>query len=136
MKFLRKALFLAVSAVMLLMLAGCNIPKVQKVNADEVKAYADPMIDKIFDAVNNNDLSLISDELDPEMKEALTEEKFAEIVKALGQCESKGFVGADGLDGYTRAFYKASCSSFKEDAIITVVFSKAGDKKVAGLFYR
>ena len=67
------------------------------------------------------------------MKESLTEEKFNEIVNQLGECEGQGITGADSVQGFTRAYYKAKSSKLAE-VTFTIVFS--GDKKVSGLFYK
>lgn len=136
MKKLNKAMLFIIIAGLLAYLAGCNVPKVEKVNADEVKVYADPAIEKILAGISEKNYAMFSEDFDQQMKNALSEEKFTEIVNQLGECEAKGIIGADNVQGYTRAYYKAKSSKISNEVTFTIVFSAAGDKKVSGLFYK
>ena len=136
MKKFRMAIVFGLVAGLLLVFAGCTAPDVEKVNVDEVKAYADAAAEKIFTGINEKNYAKFSEDFDQTMKNAVTEAKFNEITTQLGQCESKGIIGADKTQGYTRAFYKASSSAFSRDLTFTIVFSTTGDKKVSGFFYK
>lgn len=136
MEAFRKVLLFTVMAVLLAAIAGCNVPKVEKVNVDEVKVYADPAAEKILSGINEKNYAKFSEDFDQKMKEALSEEKFNEIIEQLGQCESLGITGADSVQGYTRAFYSVKSSKFSGELTFTIVFSPSSDKKVAGLFYK
>ncbi len=133
MKIIQRALVFLVLAGLLTSLAGCNAPKVEAANADEVKVYADPAAEKIFAGISEKNYAGFSEDFDQKMKESLTEEKFNEIVNQLGECEGQGITGADSVQGFTRAYYKAKSSKLAE-VTFTIVFS--GDKKVSGLFYK
>lgn len=122
--------------VMVSGIAGCTAPNVEKVNADEVKAYSDAVIENMLAGINGKDYAKFSADFDQQMKNAVTETKFLEICNQLGECQSKGITGADKYQGYTRAYYKGSSSAMSRDVTFTVVLSAAGDKKVSGFFYK
>ncbi len=136
MEKFRKIAVLGLVAGLLFVFAGCTAPDVEKVNVEEVKVYADPIAEKIFTGINEKNYAKFSEDFDQTMKDAVTDAKFNEIIKQLGECESKGIIGADKAQGYTRALYKASSSGFSRDLTFTIVFSAEGDKKVSGFFYK
>jgi len=121
---------------LILVLAGCTAPNAEKVSADEVKAYADAVVDKMLAGINEKDYAKFSGDFDQQMKDAVTEAKFGEIYNQLGECESKGIISADKYQGYTRAYYKGKSSGMSRDVTFTIVFSASGDKKVSGFFYK
>lgn len=136
MRIFKKAVLFIAAAGLFFTFAGCAASNVEKVNVDEVKAYADAVVEKMFAGINEKDYIKFTQDFDQQMKNAVTEAKFSEIFNQLGKCESKGIIGADKYKGYTRAYYRGKSSGLSRDATFTIVFSATGDKKVSGFFYK
>ena len=64
MKIIQRALVFLVLAGLLTSLAGCNAPKVEAANADEVKVYADPAAEKIFGGISVKNYGGFSEDFD------------------------------------------------------------------------
>lgn len=136
MKKVNKVILSIIIISLTLFLIGCTGQKVEKISIDEVKDYADAAAEKIFTGISEENYSLFSEDFDQPMIDALTEQKFKEIVSQLGKYESKEIIGADRVQGYTRAHYKTKFSKFSNDLLFTVVFSEADEMKVSGLFFK
>lgn len=136
MKLIKKTFIFITVTALILALTGCSSPKIEKVNVDEVKVYADPSSEKIFTGISEGDYGLFSGDFDEQMANAITEAKFKEIVSQLGKCESGEIIAADRVQGYTRAYYKTKFSKNSKDVTFTIVFSETDNRKVSGLFYR
>lgn len=134
MKSRNKLIFLVI--LMVFTLIGCSTQNVEKVDLEEVREYANPAAEKIFTGINDRDYDMFTEDFDNQMKAALTEEKFNEIVKQLGSYESKELIGADRTDGFTRVYYSAKFSNFSKNLTFTIVFSDNENNKVSGLFYK
>lgn len=134
MKSRNKLIFLVI--LMVFTLIGCSTQNVEKVDLEEVREYANPAAEKIFTGINDRDYDMFTEDFDNQMKAALTEEKFNEIVEQLGSYESKELIGADRTDGFTRVYYSAKFSNFSKNLTFTIVFSDNEDNKVSGLFYK
>jgi hypothetical protein len=136
LKIIKRA-FLCISIIVVLIVpVACGGPKVEKVDASEVKIYADPAAKKIFTGISEENYDMFSEDFDEQMKSALSESKFREIVSQLGKFESMEIIGADRVQGYTRAYYKGKFSKFSKELTFTVVFSPSGNKRISGLFYK
>lgn len=133
---IKKILLFTAIAGLLFAFTGCGGPKVEKVDTDEVKEYADSAAEKIFTGISEENITLLSEDFDQQMTDAFTETKFKDIVDQLGKYESKEIIGADSVQGYTRVYYKTKFSKISNDVTFTIVFSETGDKKVSGLFYK
>jgi len=136
MKKIGKIILFILTICIFFSATGCNVPKAEKVNVSDIKVAADTAAEKIFTGISEEDYAKFSEDFDAQMKSALAETKFKEIVGQLGTYESKEIIGADKMQGYTRAYYKTKFSKFSRDLTFTVVFSTAGDYKVSGLFYK
>lgn len=135
MKINNKFVLSIIIISLMVFLIGCTGQKVEKISIDDIKDYADAAAEKIFIGISEEDYSMFSEDFDEQMSNALTEQKFKEIVNQLGRYESKEIVGADRVQGYTRAHYKTKFSKISNDVLFTVVFSEADEIKVSGLFY-
>lgn len=137
MKIAKKITLFLVIAMLICALAGCSgAPKTEKVNAEDISSYTDPAAEKIFTGISEADYAKFSEDFDEQMKAALPESKLKDITEQLGTYESKELAGADKADGYIRAFYKAKFSKIDKELTFTIVFSKDGNQKVSGLFYK
>lgn len=136
MKKNSKNFLLVIIFSLLFLLVGCSGQKIETINVDEVKEYADTAAEKIFNAINEENYSMFSEDFDEQMSAALTEEKFNQIVAQLGKYESGEITGADRVDTYTRVYYKTRFSKISKDVTFTIVFSGTEEKKVSGLFYK
>lgn len=136
MKKNSKNFLLVIIFSLLFLLVGCSGQKIETINVDEVKEYADTAAEKIFNAINEENYGMFSEDFDEQMSAALTEEKFNQIVAQLGKYESGEITGADKVDTYTRVYYKTRFSKISKDVTFTIVFSGTEEKRVSGLFYK
>ena len=116
--------------------AGNENVQIEKVNVNEIREFADAAAEKIFKGISEENFGMFSEDFDDQMKKALTEKEFKQIVNQLGKYESKELIDADRVQGYTRAYYKTKFSKISKDVLFTVVFNEADEIKVSGLFYK
>jgi hypothetical protein len=121
--------------------AGCapQQPKSEKIDTSQVKDFADDAAERMLTAINEKDYVKFSVDFDKQMKDAMTEQKFNEMLGQIqtqfGDYESKELSGADKTQGYTRAFYSTKFSKSDKKATVTVVFSSSDGKMLISGFF-
>jgi S-ribosylhomocysteine lyase LuxS involved in autoinducer biosynthesis len=119
--------------------AGCS----KKISETDV-SYAGPILDNVLSGINNKDYEKFSKDFSSQMKDALTKEKFNELVSLLeskiGSYKEKSFSGAANMKKNNKTLtvivYKAKYSKETKDVQITVTFSDNNGKKIIeGLYF-
>ena len=107
-------------------------------DVEQVRGYADPITENMLMAMNEGDYVRYSEDFDPAMKNAMTEEIFnktsAGIRSEIGDYVSKEFWKAESKDQYTIVYYKARFTDEPGDVTVKVAFQEiGGEMKVSGL---
>lgn len=142
MKIIKKAVCVILSACLLFSLASCSSqPQSQKIDTSEVTGYSDAAVERMLTAINEKDYTKFSQDFDGPMKNALTEQKFNDVVNQMqnlyGNYQSKEIAGAEKTEKYTRAFYNCKYSKIEKIVTVTIVFSQSDGKTfISGFFYK
>lgn len=123
--------------------AACSaLPQISAVEGaerDQAVALAEPMADVIFQGMNTADYTLFAQDFDDEMKKALTEAAFNEMMQAftpkIGAYQSREVVKVEVIDEVVYVIsYQARFE--KEDAVAVRLSVRKGDPaQVAGLYF-
>ena len=105
---------------------------------DQVRGYADPIIEQILVAMNDDYYARYSEDFDQTLKNAMPEAVFNEtnamITSKIGDYVSKEFWKVESKDQYTIVHYKAEFTDEPTDVTIQIVFQEInGEMKVSGL---
>lgn len=122
---------------------GCvdkNGIKVDDVDLNQVRGYADPITEQILVALNEDYYARYSEDFDQKMKNAMPEAVFNEtnamITSKIGDYVSKEFWKTESKGNYTIVHYKAEFTDEPTDVTIRVVFREIdGEMKVSGLLF-
>jgi ABC-type glycerol-3-phosphate transport system substrate-binding protein len=134
-KFIRLTVL---ALVMIILLTGC----VKTVNLDEVRKYADPATENILLAMNEQNYANFIKDFDNQMKEAIPESKFPEIVNDINgkvgnyMEGSKVLKSAIDQNGIITVIYVAKFTEEQNDVTVRTVFKDVdGEMKVTGLWF-
>lgn len=130
----------AILAVLLLALSPA-VAAVVGQNDKEVRAIADPILETVLKGFNDGNYALYSQYFDATMKDAMPEQKFQEvrgdILKKLGEYQSRSYLGHQTKDNFTVVLWNGRFSKSKDDVMIKLVLSKRDDKvEAAGLWFQ
>ena len=111
-----------------------------RLDTDEVRAYADPMTEDMLVAMNEEDYALFSEHLDETMKAAIPEEHFGEFVElfkdTIGDYVSKDFLNAGQREGGILVSYEAEYTDEPDDVVVQVFFLEVdGEMHVLGIWF-
>ena len=119
------------------LLSGCAA----SLNHSDVASFADPMTENLLIAMNANNYSAFSKDLDSAMKNAVPKDKFPALISQIeGKIgkyvpNSKQFVKAYKTGKFTNVVYKAKFTN-ESSVTVRVVFDKEGGVfKVSGLWF-
>lgn len=127
--------------ILFILTAGCTAK--QEVNylstdeTDRVAAYTDNSASNIINAIAANDYDLFITDFDTKMKEALTEDQFASIVKMYGkngEPESILLLNVEDRDQFYGANYGVTYP--KAALTMLIVVSKSEPAVVSGLWFK
>jgi len=125
MKTWRRVVCLA--AVMLLVVVGlvACAPSARDIPADEaevLRGELEPMVDNLLAGLEGGDYAAFSRDFDAQMREAMTEAKFADLRaqfdEKLGRYQARQFVKAEEIKGFTALIYDAR---FEDEEQVTAV---------------
>jgi len=142
MKTWRRVVCLA--AVMLLVVVGlvACAPSARAIPADEaevLRGELEPKVDNLLDGLENGDYAAFTRDFDAQMREAMTEAKFADLRaqfdEKLGRYQARQFVKAEEIKGFTALIYDARFED-EEQVTVRVVFRQQdGQWLVTGLWF-
>lgn len=131
----RKFLLLLTNVLLLFILAGCA----KAVNYNNVKDYADPIVNSILTSINNLDYNTFSSYLSDDMKESYTLSAFqsetANIINNEGTFESAEFYAGEERGNYIYLIYDVKFSSNDETTPISITFEKNDEEHKVQQFY-
>ena len=137
----RKASFIAACLVFLilpLVTLACAPPT--PINQSDV-AYADPIVENMLQAMNQEDYAKFSADFDDEMKKAIPESAFKDletlIKTKIGDYEtgSKKYMRAELKSGYIVVYYAADYTNETVAVVVTTSFRDVGGKNLVGGFF-
>jgi len=124
--------------IVLILSFGCA----PKVDVEEARSYGDPMTENLLVAINENDYTKFSKDLDNAMKTALPESAFSDFISQINGrvgnyvIGSKEFREAYMTEQYINIVYKTQFTEESEEVTVRVVFVKAdGETKISGLWF-
>jgi hypothetical protein len=125
-------LFLVVTIISVLLLAGCQPPKPAALSEGQVTQATENILKAIHEGNYQNFVQDFSDQ----MKSAFPESEFTKLCDLLqnasGNYVSCSAPSLSNNQGY--ALYRSSCKFDKEDVLVTITIKFGGDK-VEGLFF-
>jgi len=112
----------------------------QPVDEMSLRIYADPMTERLLQALSTGNYSSFSADFDPAMKSGIPEQTFASMVSTfhskVGNYTSKAFVRGEALQGFMIAYYSAAFTGEPANVSVKVVFSSGGGPaKISGLWF-
>ncbi len=135
---MRKVFLVTLLIASLVVFNGCA----KKVDASQVRSFADPMTENLLIAMNNKDYRMFSRDFDSKMKQAIPESRFYTLVKQVnGKIgmyipNSKQFYRAYKTGKFTTVVYKAKFSRESSPVTVRVVFDvESGKEKISGLWF-
>ncbi|MCD6107828.1 MAG: DUF3887 domain-containing protein [Caldisericaceae bacterium] len=124
--------------IVLILSFGCA----PKVDVEEARSYGDPMTENLLVAINENDYTKFSKDLDNAMKTALPESAFSDFISQINGrvgnyvIGSKEFREAYMTEQYINIVYKTQFTEESEEVTVRVVFVKTdGETKISGLWF-
>ncbi|MBM4283917.1 MAG: DUF3887 domain-containing protein [Deltaproteobacteria bacterium] len=134
---LRKLLPLILVVTLVLPASGAVVGQ----NDQEVKAAADPILDRLLAGLQENDYQAYSQDFDDTLKEAVSEKKFqqvrTQIMNKLGKLQSRTFLGSLKQNNMSVVLYRATFERSENDVLIKMVVSKRKDRiLVTGLWFQ
>lgn len=111
------------------------------IDIDEVRAYADLMTEDILVAMNEGDYEQFSEGFSADMKEAMPQAVFDDVIRgriqgAVGEYMSKGFLRAERHDAGVLVSYEADFTEEPDAVIVRVFFREIEvDMYVSGLWF-
>lgn len=107
----------------------------------EVQAAVEPLLDNLLAGYNTGDYHLYSRDFDETLKEAIPEGKFREtregLLKKLGTCQSRQYLGFLNQNHYTVVLWKGRFSGTPDDVLLRLVASRRGERVVVtGLWFQ
>jgi len=112
--------------IVLILSFGCA----PKVDVEEARSYGDPMTENLLVAINENDYTKFSKDLDNAMKTALPESAFSDFISQINGrvgnyvIGSKEFREAYMTEQYINIVYKTQFTEESEEVTVRVVFVK------------
>ena len=135
---MRKVFLVTLLIASLVVFNGCA----KKVDASQVRSFADPMTENLLIAMNNKDYRMFSRDLGSKMKRAIPESRFYALVEQVnGKVgmyipDSKQFYRAYKIGEFTNVIYKAKFSKENSPVTVRVVFDvENGKEKISGLWF-
>ncbi|MBU2702946.1 hypothetical protein Ga0466249_004081 [Sporomusaceae bacterium BoRhaA] len=110
-------------------------------SSTDVRPFADPMMENILMAMNEDNYPNFSRDFNDEMKIALSEEKYKEKVTPIKEkvglyiTNTKEYLGYEVKNERVIVRYKAKFTQEPEDVIVKVVFTEQGDKEYISGFW-
>jgi len=142
MKTWRRVVCLA--AAMLVVVVGlvACAPSAKAIPADEaevLRGELEPMVDNLLAGLEGGNYAAFSRDFDAQMREAMTEAKFADLRaqfdEKLGRYQVRQFVKAEEIKGFTALIYDARFED-EEQVTVRVVFRQQdGQWLVTGLWF-
>lgn len=124
---------------MLLLIIGVNVYPLNRVHAEDLRKYADPITENILLAMNENNYEKYTEHFDQQMKNALPESQFREVnalIKGkIGKYISKQFLNPDTIGSYKVFYYEAKFDQEAYDVLVKVVFSENDGKLLVSGFW-
>lgn len=126
---------------LLLLLGGCAGNRAVPVDGtarDDVLAKAEPIADNLFQAMNERDYPAFSRDFDPAMQNAITQERFNEMMATLdakvGKFQSREVARVEKVGEYYAVVYLAD---FDQEADVSwrIVLTQSDPAKISGLWY-
>jgi hypothetical protein len=109
------------------------------VDVGKVRAYADPITEKILLAMNEGNYTKFSENMDPSMKRAMPEPVFQQTVafikSKVGNYVSKDFSKVELQGNFTVVYYRAKYTDEGEVTVKVVFVEEGGDHYVSGLWF-
>ena len=110
-------------------------------NNPEVQAVANPILDGILQGFKKGDYGLYSQNFDDTLKDVISKKKFlqtrSKILKSIGSCESRHYLGYLQKGKTTMVLWKGKFSNSADDVLIKLVLSRRGKQtKVLGLWFQ
>ncbi|MBC7113781.1 MAG: DUF3887 domain-containing protein [Candidatus Methanomethyliales bacterium] len=109
------------------------------VNVEKVRAYADPITEKILVAMNEGNYTKFSENMDASMKRAMPEPVFQQTValikSKIGNYTSKDFSRVELQGNFTVVYYRAKYTDEAEVTVKVVFVEEEGRYYVSGLWF-
>lgn len=107
----------------------------------QVMAVAEPILDNLLAGFNQGNYAQYSRDFDDTLREAISEKKFnqvrEDIIKKMGTCKDKKYLGFLNQQANTVVLWKAACTGASNDILIKLVLSRRQDKVVVtGLWFQ
>jgi len=136
-----KILILAVSVLFLFSTPAVTFAEVVGETNEEVTAIAEPILDNILQAFEQNDYIKYAKDFDDTLKESISDKKFVEVNQyfqdSLGNYQSREFLGFFVKGKMSVVLWKARYDKSEDDVVIKLVLSKRADKYlVTGLWFQ
>lgn len=108
---------------------------------EQVKQYADPIMDNILQGMANDDYLQYTRDFDQQLKAVMSKKRFIakrkEIYDWVGGYLYREYLGFTNIQGSTVVFWKGSFDRSKDDILIRLTISQdQGVYSVKGLFYQ
>ncbi|MBU4304152.1 MAG: DUF3887 domain-containing protein [Candidatus Omnitrophica bacterium] len=108
---------------------------------EQVRAITDPIMDNIFDGLNNEDYDKYSRDFDGTLKETLSPERFRAVRKEIkdwvGNYLYREYLGFINRQAITIIFWKAVFDKTQDEILIKLVVSERDGKYlVTGLWFQ
>ena len=112
----------------------------QPVDEMSLRIYADPMTERVLQAINTINYTSFSTDFDSAMRSGITEPSFISMCSTfqskVGNYTSKAFVRGERLQGFVIAYYSAAFTNEPANVSVKVVFSSdGGPAKITGLWF-
>jgi len=127
--------------LLMVILSGCSS---EKLPADQVQKYSDPMAENILTALSSEDYAQLSKNFDDQMKGSSSslnannyQKTIADIRGKIGGyvAKSKQFVSAEKKDGFITVTYNAKFENEPKNVVVRSVFSeKEGQFYISGFW--
>jgi len=134
-------LLLVLISLILFAAFGCSVSQDQDINQDIIK-FADSAAENYLTAINNEDYTKFSMDLDEEMKKALPEDKFLEFTSQIKAIignyvpGSKKFAKTIKESGFTSVIYNAEYTEEPAGVEVKIVISKVNNEmKISGSWF-
>ncbi len=109
------------------------------VDIGKVRAYADPITEKILVAMNEGNYTKFSENMDSSMKRAMPEPLFQQTVALIkskvGDYISKDFSRVELQGDFTVVYYRAKYTDESEVVVKVVFVEEGGEHYVSGLWF-
>jgi len=129
-----KKRYFAFCILLMILVSGC----VQNPEKDLVQEKVDPMVNRLIEAIIEENYTKFSEDFTPLMEKALPEEMFYEIdgmvLETLGEPTSKEFLKAVEGDRYTTVTYVLTFEDESEAFFNIALLEENNETKVAGVW--